>query len=166
MTEQTPQRIGKTFWVLTWVSLLGLLYLYFSSYLDDQNRPNRHLSSTDSDQVVLKRNRAGHYVAPGAINGHKVKFLLDTGATSVSIPEQIAQQIGLNPGPRYQVTTASGRVDVYSTTLDQIQLGSIVLQDIRAHINPHMPGDTVLLGMSFMQHLELIQKGDTLTLRY
>ncbi len=166
MTEQTPQRIGKAFWILTWISLLGLLYLFFSSYLDDRQRPNRDLVSSDSGQVVLKRNRGGHCVAPGLINDYPVRFLLDTGATSVSIPEKVAAQIGLQRGPRYQVTTASGRVDVYSTTLDSIQLGGIVLQDIRGHINPHMPGETVLLGMSFMQHLELNQKGDTLTLRY
>ncbi|MFW1676867.1 retropepsin-like aspartic protease family protein [Pontibacter sp. JAM-7] len=166
MQGQVPRKIGRGMWILTWVILLGLLYVYFDQYLADRHNPNRHLNANGHGEVVLQRNRAGHYIAPGTINGVAVRFLLDTGATSVSIPQQVAERIGLKRGTRYQVRTASGTADVYTTELDHIELGGISLDNIRAHINPHMAGDTVLLGMSFMQHLELVQKGDTLTLRY
>ena len=54
---------------------------------------------------------------------------------------------------------------MYDTVADEVRLGNIVLRQVRASINPHMLGDTVLLGMSFMKNLELVQKGDTLTIR-
>lgn len=63
------------------------------------------------------------------------------------------------------VMTANGAIAVYATQLDTVQLGSIKLQHINAHINPHMPDDIVLLGMSFMKHLEMTQREGTLTLK-
>ena len=113
---------------------------------------------------MLKRNRLGHYVAPGKINNQPVTFLLDTGATAVSVPANVANNIGLTRGRSITVGTANGNIEVYQTTLKSVQLGNITLHEIRGNINPYMDGDTVLLGMSFMRHLELTQRGDTLTL--
>ncbi|MCP4595073.1 TIGR02281 family clan AA aspartic protease [Neptuniibacter sp.] len=164
--KNTSKKIGQGMWAVAWVILLGLLYLYFDKTVADKYNPNRALTATQSNApVVLKRNRSGHYIAPGKINGVKVTFLLDTGATTISVPQSVADEIGLLRGHRQQVGTANGTIDVYASELDTVQLGSITLQNIRGHINPHMEGKTVLLGMSFMRHLEMTQKGDTLTLR-
>jgi len=164
-TEDTPRQIGKGMWAVAWVLFLGLLYLFFENKVNDRHNPNRNLIAGSSNEVVLQRNRAGHYVAPGEINGHPVTFLLDTGATTISVPQQVAVRLGLKPGLRQQVGTANGVVDVYRTDLNQVTLGGITQMNVRGHINPHMSGETVLLGMSFMQYLEIIQKGNTLTLR-
>jgi aspartyl protease family protein len=94
-----------------------------------------------------------------------VRFLLDTGATDVNIPAAIASRIGLSRGQAQRAMTANGTITVYRTQLDEVRLGNIALPDVRASINPHMPGDTVLLGMSFMRDLEMIQRDNTLTLR-
>jgi aspartyl protease family protein len=51
------------------------------------------------------------------------------------------------------------------TRLDRVELGPFVLQDVQASILPTMPGDEVLLGMNFLKHLELIQKGNELIIR-
>ena len=56
-------------------------------------------------------------------------------------------------------------ITVYQTQLDSVQLGGITLKNIAANINPHMPDKIVLLGMSFMKHIEMIQRDGTLTLR-
>ncbi|WP_067862047.1 retropepsin-like aspartic protease family protein [Neptuniibacter marinus] len=167
MTQQhTPKRIGQGMWMIAWVLLLGLLYLFFEDTISQQYNPNQSLVSDSSNtEVVLQRNRSGHYVAPGKINGTTVTFLLDTGATTISIPEAVAEKIGLTRGFRSEVSTANGNISVYNSTLDSVQLGGIKLYDIRGHINPYMDGETVLLGMSFMKHLEITQKGNTLTLR-
>ena len=152
---------------MAWILLIGLVTLFFGKILDWQQNPNQGLeySATGPREVVLTRNRGGHYVAPGVINGEPVRFLLDTGATQVSIPQEVANRIGLLRGRPSLVSTANGTITVYDTRLNDVGLGNIVLHDIGAHINPHMLGDTVLLGMSFMKHLELVQRGDTLTLR-
>lgn len=61
--------------------------------------------------------------------------------------------------------TANGVVTVYRTRLDSVTLGGIRMEHVEAAINPGMQDDMVLLGMSFMQHLELVQRGEQLTLR-
>ncbi len=152
---------------LTWLLALALLTLIFNDWLEGQRNPNPQLTSsgTEQDQVRLVRNRYGHYVATGHIKGHEVEVLLDTGATDVSIPGALAKRLGLMPGAAVAAHTANGIIEVYLTTVPQIALGSIVIEDVAAHINPHIRGDAVLLGMSFLKHLEFTQSGDTLTLR-
>jgi aspartyl protease family protein len=152
---------------LTWLIALALLTMLFNNWLDKQKNPNSALAAANVDidtPVTLKRNRQGHYVASGLVNEQPVVFLLDTGATVISIPENIAERIGLEKGPTVQVGTANGSIKVYSTILDSVQLGHIILKNVRGHINPYMNGETALLGMSFLKHLELQQSGDTLKL--
>lgn len=154
--------------VIFWLLLMGSLTLFFNGFIAKRDNPNQHLATTNlgqSTEVVLQRNRAGHYVAPGFINGHEVTFLLDTGATTISVPAKIAEQAELQQGRPVTVGTANGTITVYQTRLDQVSLGGITLQDISANINPHMHDDLVLLGMSFMKHLEMTQREGTLTLR-
>ena len=167
-STRTEQRIGSTMIVVACLIFLGLLTVLFDKVLDRHEDPNLNLAGYNADaprEVVLKRNRSGHYVAPGYINGEPVRFLLDTGATRVSIPAVVARRLGLTRGRPGRVSTANGTIIVYATVLDQVTLGNLAMRDVYADINPHMQGDTVLLGMSFMKHLELIQRGDTMTLR-
>lgn len=167
--HQTSNQLGKGMIYAAWIVLLVILTIAFNGYLKKQNNPNQTVSSRMSKQgtpeIVLQRNRAGHYLADGFINGNRVTFLLDTGATLVSIPEPLADKLHLKKGGRYPVQTANGTIRVYSTTLDSVQLGAIELNQVRASINPHMAGEEILLGMSFMQHLEMIQRGNELILR-
>ncbi len=165
-TRQTGTSNAMT--IIFWLLLMASLTLFFNGFIDSRDHPNRHLVAVDMDgerEVILERNRAGHYVAPGKINGHEVIFLLDTGATNISVPAGIAEDADLQQGRPAMVGTANGVITVYQTQLDTVQLGGITLQDIAANINPHMPDDIVLLGMSFMKHLEMTQREGTLTLR-
>ena len=90
---------------------------------------------------------------------------MDTGATRVSIPAGVAARLGLTRGRPGRASTANGTIVVYATVLDRVTLGNLAMEGVHADINPHMQGDTVLLGMSFMKHLEMTQRGDRLTLR-
>lgn len=158
---------GKVITILFWLLLMASLTLFFNGFIQDRDNPNHALLEleTASGEVVLQRNRAGHYLAPGLINGQPVNFLLDTGATHVSVPAGIAEELGLTKGRRSQVSTANGVISVYQTELETVQLGGIQLQQVRASINPHMPDEVVLLGMSFMKHLDMTQRDGVLTLR-
>jgi len=152
-----------------WAVLIALLSLIFSGILDKQNNPNQNLRANYNQaglpEVVLKRNRAGHYMATGMINGHPVLFLLDTGATDVAIPSGLAKKLSLPRGATVNSRTANGTVKTTRTRLNKVQLGAIEINDVTASILPSMPNDEVLLGMSFLKQLELIQRGDSLTLR-
>jgi len=156
--------------ILGWLLVCGLLTMFFSGYLDKQHNPNQNLSLQQTRphqevEVKLQRNHYGHYVASGTINKQPVVFMLDTGATDISIPEKIAQRLNLKAGIRMSVNTANGKIDVYATRLERVGLGAIELQDIRANINPFMQGEEILLGMSFLKHLRFSQEGDTLLIR-
>ena len=155
--------------LVAWVIALGLLSLLFSNALEHQRNPNRDVRSTiaqdGQSQIVLRRNRQGHYFAGGRINRQPVTFLLDTGATVVSVPQHIADRLGLRRGAKSRAMTANGMIETYATRLDSVAIGDIELRDVAAHINPYMDSEDILLGMSFLKHLELTQRGDTLTLR-
>jgi aspartyl protease family protein len=99
------------------------------------------------------------------INGQPVRFLLDTGATQVSVPAHLGPVLGLQPGAPASVMTANGSVTVRQTRIDQLVVGPFELRNVGSHLNPGMRSDEVLLGMSVLRHLEFIQRGDTLTLR-
>ncbi len=152
-----------------WVLGLVLLTLFFQSALERENNPNRDVQSVTNSQgvreVVLKRNRAGHYVASGTINGHVVTFLLDTGATDVALPGKLAEQLGLAGEATVMSQTAAGTVRSSLTRLDRVTLGDIAIQNVRASIINRMDSEEVLLGMSFLKRLEMVQRGDTMILR-
>lgn len=151
-----------------WVLALGLLTLLFTEYFEYEHNPNRRVASTDTAearQITLVRNRAGHYVANGEINGQAVTFLLDTGATDVAVPADLANRIGLQRGRSVPTQTANGVINTWSTRLDKVALGNIEMTDVSASILPGANQGEVLLGMAFLKHLELVQRGDTLTIR-
>lgn len=161
--------VGRWMMILSWVFFLALLSYLFSGLLEHQNNPNSTPETgTDkhgSAQVILKRNRAGHYVANGMINGHEVLFLVDTGATDVALPGDLAIKLNLARGPQRISQTANGSVISWQTRLSEVGLGDIRLNDVRASVLPSMQGNEVLLGMSFLKRLELVQRGDQLTLK-
>jgi aspartyl protease family protein len=165
----TPARLGRGMLIGGWLLGLLLLALLFGNLLEQGRNPNRDVSGAITEagvrEVVLQRNRDGHYLAGGQINGQAVEFLLDTGASDVSVPENVARRLGLERGnPRYY-NTANGTITAYHTRLPRLGIGTIELHDVRASINPHMGGETILLGMSFLRHLEFTQRGDTLIIR-
>lgn len=152
-----------------WIMLIALMTLIFSEVLDRQNNPNQELrvnyGQAGVPEVILKRNRAGHYVATGSINGQQVYFLLDTGATDVAVPQNLANKLNLPKRGTINSQTANGIVRSTRTQLDEVKLGAIKIANVDASILPSMPNDEVLLGMSFLKQLEMIQRGDSLTLR-
>jgi aspartyl protease family protein len=166
--QDNSKKIGSGMTIAAWIFVLVIATLYFDRFLDQQHNPNESVQYTennDAREVILQRNRQGHYVTSGEINGVKVNFLLDTGATSVSIPEHIARPLRLEKGMQVEVSTANGTIPVNMTTLERVQIGNIVLHDVRAHINAYMDEEEILLGMTFLKHLEFTQRGDQLILR-
>lgn len=170
MTEDdSTNKIGKLFVWFAWIIAIALLMFVFEDVLNQQYNPNSQpemsLNSSGKAEVSLKQNRQGHYVTKGSINESPVTFLLDTGATQVSIPAHIADQLQLESYGSYPVQTANGRVTVYKTKIDQLSIGNIFLYNVAAHINPAMKNDEILLGMSALKQLDFQQTGKKLILR-
>lgn len=156
-------------YAIMWLLLAGILYFVFDEILQSKQNPNRSVDTlVGADgvrEVRLQRNKYGHYVTNGEINGQTVTFMLDTGATGVAIPDAIARELRLQRGQAFRVNTANGESRAYATRLDSVKVGDIELRDVRAGISPGYQSDQILLGMSFLKYVEFSQRGDTLTLR-
>ncbi|ORU91239.1 MAG: aspartyl protease [Cycloclasticus sp. symbiont of Poecilosclerida sp. N] len=154
---------------LAWIGLLAMLVIGFDRFLGKQANPNERpdvvYASDGAAEVVLQQNKQGHYIADGKLNDYWATFVLDTGATNVSIPAKVAKEMGLTEGRPQRTRTANGDIVVYRVMLDSVTLGAIKLNNVTAHINPNMDGKAVLLGMSFLKHVDMEQKNKQLTLR-
>ncbi|WP_420939018.1 retropepsin-like aspartic protease family protein [Aeromonas veronii] len=151
------QHTARWMWLLAWLSLMGLLTLYFHS----RNQP----SVTASGELLLRTDQSGHYRLEGAINGQPVQLLLDTGATRITIPQLVAERLGLTAHGSSQVNTAAGQIRVGNGTIETLAMGPLTLYDLAIFINPVADGDEVLVGMNALGRLELVQKERQLLLR-
>ena len=155
--------------IIAWVIFMVLIGFFFQDVLDKQYNPNQSVQTEYSQdgvrEVRLTRNRQGHYVTTGAINGEPVVFMLDTGATGIAIPQGVAQRLGLRAGRPFQVKTANGTATAYMTGLESVSVGDIALRELPASISPGLGGEAILLGMSFLKEIEFTQRGDTLIMR-
>ncbi|MCB1743853.1 MAG: TIGR02281 family clan AA aspartic protease [Gammaproteobacteria bacterium] len=155
--------------IVAWLGIIVILALGFNGLLEQQHNPNQdvvgRVTGEGVREVVLEQNRGGHYVATGTINGRSVDFLLDTGATQVAVPGDLAERMGLERGPRLSVQTANGVASAYRTRLESLTLGPLTFEQVPAVITPGMRGNEVLLGMNLLRSLELLQRGRELTLR-
>ncbi|HEY7241128.1 MAG TPA: TIGR02281 family clan AA aspartic protease [Burkholderiales bacterium] len=124
---------------------------------------------SDHAQVILAAGPGGHFFAEGAVNGKAIRFLVDTGATAISLPASFAQRAGIDfrRGEPGLSSTANGMVSVYRVTLDTVRLGDIEFNSIDAVVF-EAGLDTALLGMSFLNRVDMRREGDrmTLTRRY
>ena len=163
------RRLGLGMQVVAWLLILALLTWYFTGLIERRHNPNQQVATTVTGdgvrEVVLARNRQGHYVTTGAINGKAVVFLLDTGATGVAIPAHLAEQFELPRGRAFITRTANGDSTSYATRLDSVSIGDIELRNVEAGVATGLRTREVLLGMSFLRHVDFTQRGDTLTLR-
>ena len=159
------KQLGHKFIIAMWIAVMIMVYFLFENILENDYNPNQHVQMSVPNEVSLQRNRYGHYVAQGKINNRSVTFLLDTGATDISIPSKIAKKLKLKAGQERRYQAANGIIVGNLTTLNSVSIGNIKLNNVRASINPAMDNDEILLGMSFLKFIEFTQRGDTLILR-
>lgn len=168
MSEEPENKgLSLTFFVLMWVVLFALAVFFFNNLIAKRYNPNSApVSRQNGEQleVVLQRNNQGHFVTTGFANNSEMVFMVDTGATDVVLSEASARRAGLKRGQGGFASTANGVITVYAATIASLRVGNITLRNVEASINPHMDDEHALLGMSFLSQLEMLQKGDTLTL--
>jgi aspartyl protease family protein len=123
------------------------------------------LSGGGGQRVVLTADPSGHFLPDGQINGKTVKFMVDTGATTIALGAAEARRINLKyeQGRRVQMSTANGVSTGYLIRLDSVRVGDVVAYDVDAVISPQsMP--FVLLGNSFLNRFQMQKNNDQLTL--
>lgn len=116
--------------------------------------------------VRLVADGGGHFNTFGSINGRPIKFMVDTGATSVALSAVQARALGLDlrGAESGGVATASGYTRAQRVVLDSVKVGDITLNLVEAVVIDDMPGDVALLGNSFLSRLEMKREGQYLIL--
>jgi len=115
--------------------------------------------------VVLLADGRGHFVTEGRINGGLVRFVVDTGASFVALSIQDANRLGIDyrKGPRVQLVTANGFTLGWRVKFDQMRLGGIELHNVDGVVIERN-SEVSLLGMSFLNRVEMRREGETMTL--
>lgn len=142
--------------------------------IDGRKRPLRvgqHAIGTvadggGTDRLVLHADAQGHFFTTGTINGVSVRFLVDTGASMISLGASDARRMGLdfNRGQKGISQTANGQVVVSKLQLDNVRIGGMTLHQVDAVIHQSdLP--IALLGMSVLNRMEMQREGSTMTLK-
>ena len=138
----------------------------------DEYRLGSHAGGTFAEpqdrEVKIWQDSSGGYLTTGSINGRNADMLVDTGATQVALSETEAKRLGIafrRRDKKTRVQTASGVANAYRVTLARVRVGAIELSNVTGVV---VEGDSprrVLLGMSFLNRVEMNHQGNMLLLR-
>jgi aspartyl protease family protein len=126
------------------------------------------LGQSSAAETVLRASPSGHFFADAVLNGVTFPAVIDTGATLVVLNSDQAERIGIDmlQSQRVMTNTANGPAPAYVITLASVQVGEIGLLNVPAMVieggQEKLPA--VLIGMSFLKHVEMRRTGQTMTL--
>lgn len=127
-----------------------------------------NFAEAKSIEEKVYANDRGMFMSVGSINGQTVRFLVDTGATSIAMNTEQARRLGVRyeiDGKKATASTASGFVTAYQVRLKSVSLGKIKRRNIEAMVIDGQHPGPILLGMSFLGDLKVEKSGKTLTLQ-
>jgi aspartyl protease family protein len=132
----------------------------------DGRRWQMGLGSSTAPSVVLQADARGHFLVTAHVNGVPLPALVDTGATLVAINMSEARRTGVNfaGARRASIQTAGGTRQALIVRLPSVAVGGIVVRDVEATVSEADELPVALLGMSFLNQLEMSRSGETLTL--
>ena len=122
---------------------------------------NQAFKKPTNNKLTVYSNNSGMFLMPGEINGRKTRFLLDTGATFISMSSVEADKLGLSylSAGKGMVQTASDVVPVWKIKLDNVKVGGISVSNVEAVVLNGSNPKPILLGMSFLKHLKMQRNG-------
>lgn len=131
-----------------------------------------HISSqfstpTGQKTVTIAPDKMGMYIVNGSINDFQVNFVIDTGATLISMNKHQAKRIGLDykmDGKKSLSSTASGMAKIYLVKLKSVKVGDIELNNIRGAVHDGDFPEVILLGNSFLSRIDMQTEGRLLKL--
>jgi len=107
--------------------------------------------------LSIPRDARGHFATEGRIDGQRVAFMVDTGASVIALNESSAARFGLRPSRsdyRATVSTANGTVKAAPTRLSRVEVGELIVRDVDAMVLPDEALSENLLGLSFLSKLK------------
>ncbi len=121
---------------------------------------------TGADSVMVPADVRGHFVADGQVNGEPIRFVVDTGATFITLPAREASRLGLDyrNGQKALMETANGDVSAYRVKLETVSVGDVAVHNVDAIVTEGNSLPVALLGMSFLNRMDMRREGAMMTL--
>lgn len=146
--------LPHTLKLLTVWLLIGLMIFLGFKYWERERESSRFRLA--GEVIVLTRADDGHFHWPGRVGGIEVDFLVDTGATSTALPQQLAERAGLKPLGAVQTHTAGGAARGFLARADVVLEGGVRADKLPVMVLPSLGAP--LLGMDVLGRLHFSQK--------
>lgn len=135
--------------------------------LNRQVGANYAAEQSENASVQLESQQGGHFITPGRINNRWVEFMVDTGATNITLNSFTASQLGINfkTAPTVEVETAKGNTQAHQVVLSSVAVGDVLLTNVQALIIIGRFPQTILLGNSYLSRINMRIENTTMTLQ-
>jgi aspartyl protease family protein len=157
----SPIKTGLIPMMIFWCVVMGLLYLLMTHYL----KPKQAQVQANGD-LVIKRSPDGHFYTPGLVNGQEAIFMVDTGASLVSVSEAFAQKAHLSGGMPTTFQSANGEHPGRVVDGVEVAIGPVRVGPVKVGVGLHMGDDNeALLGQSFLSKFDITMNKNQMVLR-
>jgi aspartyl protease family protein len=161
MSDDQFARTGRIMYFLVWIIIFVGFFLFFQF----QGKQESTEIISNGQELTVSADRNGNYVVKGSLNEYPIEFMIDTGASLVAIPKQIADNLHLSGRYPLYLTTANGVVEGLGTRVEQLTIGSFTIHDVKAVIIPANEDGLVLLGMNVLSKFQITQQNHQVTLK-
>ena len=157
----SPKQTGLIPMMIFWCVVMGLLYVLMTHYLT----PKQAQVSVNGD-LVIKRSHDGHFYTTGTINGKEVKFMVDTGASLVSVSEKFAQKAFIRGGVPTTFHTANGDRPGRVVEGLGVSIGPVSVTNVKVGVGLNLGDEKdALLGQSFLSKFDITMTKNQMVLR-
>lgn len=154
-------RWGPLAIVVFWLVVMGVVYGGIKMVMQP-----REITVSMAGEMTIPRARDGHFYAPGTIAGQPVVFLVDTGASHVTVSQEFARHAGIGGGTPTQFRTANGVIDSRIVDGVAVSLGPASVSGVKVAVGLNGIGrDQALLGQSFLSKFRITLSGNEMVLR-
>jgi aspartyl protease family protein len=122
-----------------------------------------HSSIAAPRSVVIAPSRGGHFRVTGRVDGRRIDFMVDTGASVIALKPEDAAILGIRPAERdysAMVRTANGAIRVAPVALDTVEIEDLEVHNVAAVVLPAGVANENLLGLSFLRRLRRFEYAD------
>ena len=157
----SPTWTGLIPMMIFWCVVMGLLYLLMTHYL----KPKQAKVLANGD-LVISRSQDGHFYTTGRINGQEAKFLVDTGASLVSVSEGFARKAFIRGGVPTTFKTANGDMPGLVVEGVGVSIGPVSVTNVKVGVGLHVGAENdALLGQSFLSKFDITMNKNQMVLR-
>jgi aspartyl protease family protein len=113
-------------------------------------------ANASSRTVVIPPGRNGHFQVEGRVDGRRINFMVDTGASLIALTEHDAEMLGIHPADHEftaRINTANGTVRAAPVELDMVEIDDILVRNVPAVVLPDSALSDNLLGLAFLKRL-------------